>query len=199
MSDFSMEFSRRVRQFQDYLEITERRLRTANEQGFLIIQEYPRDFGCNTKLLEAARKRPVKSRVVSGLQGDDDDEAEVEDSSSEAEEKAGRFVQFSFWEKFVVCDLPNTTLSRFEGRQIIRDLPGFGYVRERPDYPYYRNDVPTFDPLQKQYLPDDMESAANDAARIFFRIWKFPVDTCLYLTATTFCGNPSWESDLPIS
>jgi hypothetical protein len=197
VNNFLAEFERRVRQFQHYLELHDRGLRTADEDGFLIIQEYPSASDFNSKRLKVSLKQPVKSWATVGPSDETADE--LDDTIDETEDRVARFVQFSFWEKFVVCDLPNTTLSRFEGRQIIRDMPGFGYVRERPDYPYYRNDVPTFDPLQKQYLPDDLESAASDAARILVHIWHFPVGTRLYLTATTFCGVPSWESDLPIS
>jgi hypothetical protein len=169
-------------------------MRKLDEDGFLIISECYRDQHSDTRQLNVSKQ--VSIRVASGDVPTESDKADDHEMVSEQDsDQSRRFVQYSFWDKFVICDLPNTTLTRFEGRKIIRDLPGFAYIRERPDYPYYRDAIADFDPLQKQYLPNDMESAASDAATIFFQIWKFPVDTRLVVSASAFDAGIAWSYD----
>jgi hypothetical protein len=40
--------------------------------------------------------------------------------------------------------------------------------------------------------------AAEDTAYVFFKVWKFPVDSPFYVTAAAFSGKKQWERGTPI-
>lgn len=197
MNEFSTEFVRRSAQFACYLNLMVSRSQQISQHCFLIIQEWRDDESSGRKRRVAAKKQPAE--VTARGNSDQNSASENTSEQNTSEALKNRFVQFAFWDRFVVCDVPCNTVTRFEGRRIIRDLPGFGYIRERPDYPYYRSDIPRWDPLQKQYLLDDMETAASDAAHIFFNVWMFPVDSRLFVTSGAFEGRHDWESCVPLN
>ena len=45
----------------------------------------------------------------------------------------------------------------------------------------------------------DEESAADDMAFVLFQVWKFPVNSKLFVTAASFNGKHHWETGAAIS
>jgi hypothetical protein len=110
-----------------------------------------------------------------------------------------RFVQFAFLPKWFCMDLPRQTLARAEAEIILRDLSGFFFLKDRPEFRLDRNEpVEGYDPFRKIYVYGDEATAAGDTARIFFDVWKFPVDWRFFVTASAFSGKARFESDTPI-
>ncbi len=109
-----------------------------------------------------------------------------------------RFVQYSFEADFFCLDLPVDTLRREEAKQILRDRTGFFWLRERPEFRLYHEDVQGHDPFRKVYHYGDEPAAAQDAAYLFFTLWRLPTDSRLYVSAAPFGGSERWEYGKPI-
>ena len=110
-----------------------------------------------------------------------------------------RFIQFSFEEKWFCMDMPLQTLFQSEAAQILRSLKGFFYLRNRPEFTLFKEDVEGYDPFRKIYIYGDEQSAAEDMAFIFFHVWKFPVDWRFFVSADAFGGKKTnWEWGTPI-
>ena len=114
------------------------------------------------------------------------------------EDGGNRYVQFSFEEKFFCLDMPRETLYRAEAEEILRDRRGFFYLRDQPQFTLYGEDVEGHDPFRKVYVYGDERSAAEDTAYVFFKVWKFPIDSPFYVTAASFSGKKQWERGTPI-
>jgi hypothetical protein len=95
-------------------------------------------------------------------------------------------------------DIPQDTLFADEAQKIMRRRSGFFYLRDRPQFTLYGEDVDGHDPFRKVYLYGDERSAAEDMAFIFFTIWRFPIDWRFYVTAAAFGDGPTFESGLPL-
>ncbi|HUY34589.1 MAG TPA: hypothetical protein VMV69_17730 [Pirellulales bacterium] len=203
--EFTNDYRRRVHQFAGYLTLMESRTREVGGDCFIIFAERRHDGRGPTANLKAAKRQPVAVGVGGanqpGLFDDGADGPAGDEPAWRDDERHGRYVQFAYWSKkpFFVMDLPDSTLHVPEGRRVIRDLAGFFYVGERGDYPYYRHDVEEHNPLQKQYVFGDSASAAEDMAAIFFKVWNFPPDAVVYVTAASFFDKKRWEDDEPIS
>ena len=94
-------------------------------------------------------------------------------------------------------ELPNNTVFPPEVEQILRHSMGFFWAKDRPDLPWVRRcwkDMVKWNPLQKVYLYRDEESAATDMAFILFDVWKFPVDSPLYVKAASFGTDHRFEN-----
>jgi hypothetical protein len=44
----------------------------------------------------------------------------------------------------------------------------------------------------------DERSAAENMAFVWFDVWRFPVDSRLYVTAAAFAEQTDWEQGFPI-
>jgi hypothetical protein len=103
-----------------------------------------------------------------------------------------RIVQFAFMEDGFYLDLPDTTLTPEEAKQVVAERPGFGYALDRPQK---RLGERQFDPVQRQYGYADKRSAAEDTAWVFFDLWQLPLGVWLKVQAAAFEGSRRWERD----
>ena len=95
--------------------------------------------------------------------------------------------------------MPLKTLYRAEADVICRSRLGFFYLRDRPEFTLYNEDVDGCDPFRKIYLYGDERSAAEDMAFIFFQVWNFPVDWRFFVEAAAFGEKKmAWEREMPI-
>lgn len=75
---------------------------------------------------------------------------------------------------------------------------GFVYLRDRQQFTLSGEDADGHDPFRKIHIYGDEESAAEDMALIFFKVWKFPVDSRFYVSSAAFSGKNRWEQGFPI-
>lgn len=200
MDPFHEELSRRVAQFAHYLDLMTTRRKSVGRDCFIIFHEEDRRKAGRAPALQRAQSRPRRLVCVTGGEPDSSDlsGSDSEVGSDCQESRGSRYVQFAFWERFFVLDLPTSTLWKPDARRIQRDRDGFFFVEERPDYPYYREDVAEHNPFQKQFVNGDAESAAQDAAYVFFQTWNFPVTSRLFATASSFFTHHKWEQSVPL-
>jgi hypothetical protein len=204
MDAFHEALARRTRQFEDYLRKMEVRRHGMEHDCFIVFHERAKRQPGETPTLAATRKaqRELARTVSGGLElsanlFDDGDAADTGFSNEPSGPRdQSKFIQFAFWERFFVADLPNDILLESDGRRIQRDRAGFFFVGERTDYPYYQRDVAVHNPLQKQYVYGDQEAAAADAAHVFFRVWNFPIDSRLYVSDSAFAKGHRWEESV---
>ena len=74
---------------------------------------------------------------------------------------------------------------------------GFFYLRDKPQF-NLQGEPEEYDPFRKVYPYGDEETAAEDMAFVFFRVWGLPVDTHLYVSSASFGGAYEWEQGAPI-
>jgi hypothetical protein len=206
MDPFHEALARRTRLFEDYLRKMEERRRRISSDCFIVFHEEPRRGDRSAPVLAAAKQAQRElARTVSGSlelsassfdDGDAANQGEADGSSGPRGQS--KFIQFAFWERFFVIDLPNDILLETDGRRIHRDRPGFFFVGERDDYPYYHQDVAVHNPVQKQYVYGDQDAAAADAAHVFFQVWNFLIDSRLYVSSASFHTRDRWEESLPL-
>lgn len=103
-----------------------------------------------------------------------------------------RIVQFAFMESGFYLDLPDTSLTREEGKRAVAERPGFGYAL---DNAHKRLGERQFDPVQRQYGYADKRSAAEDAAYVFFDLWQLPLDVWIKVEARAFEVSRRRERD----
>ena len=109
-----------------------------------------------------------------------------------------RFIQFSFENKWFCIDMPIQTLFRPEAEEILRYRKGFFDLADRKQFTLHGEDVEGHDPFRKIYVYGDEESAAEDMAFVFFQVWKFPVESRLFVSSAAFSGKHDWEQGVPI-
>jgi len=103
-----------------------------------------------------------------------------------------RIVQFAFLQKEFYLDLPDTTLTPEEARGVVAHRPGFAFALA--DSRRKKGEAERqFDPVQKFYRYDEQRAAAEDAAYVFFEVWRLPVEAWIKVTAATFQGSRRWE------
>ena len=129
---------------------------------------------------------------------DDSATANVPNMGWRQDDSQNRFIQFSIEHDWFCIDLPRKTLHRAEAEQILRRRQGFFYLRDRPEFTLYGEDVERYDPFRKIYTYGDEDSAAADMAFVFFAVWRFPVDSRFYVSAASFNGKYQWEQGLAI-
>lgn len=203
---FNQELERRTAQFARQLAKMQDRCRIdPDSTGFCIVGEAHSD---SKKPLVGKARQSLKVTLtlavgapLGGFALGDGYEAD-DGSKGDVGPKRLRFVQFAFLRNYFLMDLPISTLTQDEARRLMRDRPGFFWLKDRPGMP----DVPTsprgatkWNPLCKAYLYGDEGLAAADAAHLFFSIWNFPVDCPLYLTAFSRGPSKSFEKDLPLT
>ncbi len=115
-----------------------------------------------------------------------------------SETSSFRFVQFIFKQRSFAMDLPKTTVLPPEIERLSRERRGFAHEAMVGRSLRKREHVRLFDPLGKEYLYGDEQSAADDTAYIFFDLWRFPVDSRLFAEAAAFDGTHRWEQGYPI-
>lgn len=200
MNEFREELERRIAQFTHRLKLMHRRRHRWNQPCYIIFDEDSGYGDGNARRLKAAKSRPVRAGIGSlsespDFTGDADDYG-LPTGGWRCEDSLRRYVQFCWSRDWFCMDLPRQTLTRYEAGLILRDRSGFFYVGEQDTFTNFKDDVPRYDPFQKVYVFRDEAAAAEDMAWILFQLWKFPVDTRLYVTA--FCDDSNWEDRLPI-
>lgn len=210
--DYSIEKQRRIAQFARSLKPMHRRtVKLVRDCCFAIIEERYDDWMFSQSLSaarsQATSKVAAPALATCGGQLDShgieravlaDDRLVVEGWSADGwrgDNRSNRFIQFVFLERHFEMDLPRPMLWPEEAKQILRDRSGFQFMRESQSGKN-RSTIATFQPLRKPYIHGDVTTAAEDVAWIFFELWRFPVDSKLFLT--TFGGNYQWESGMPL-
>jgi len=206
--DYQQELERRIAQFDSYLRKMYRR---AHEEVcgpcFLIFEEQRPDADSGKiELAEAAK--PELELVVAAFDtagrssiatNNETFEVTLPDEGWREDDSQNRFIQFSFEKNWFCMDMPLNTLYRPEAEQVMRNRNGFFYLRDRPEFTLYGEDVDGYDPFRKIYIYGDEDSAAEDTAFIFFQVWKFPLDSRFYVRAAAFGDKKSdWECGQPI-
>jgi hypothetical protein len=101
-----------------------------------------------------------------------------------------RIVQFAFMEHGFYIDLPDTTLTPVEAKRLVAERPGFNFALYNPQK---RLGERQYDPVQKQYRYAEQRTAAEDAAFVFFDLWRTPVDRWIKIHASAFEIRRRWE------
>ncbi|NLF73675.1 MAG: hypothetical protein GX575_31940 [Candidatus Anammoximicrobium sp.] len=203
--DYRAELERRVQQFAHYLKLMHGRAHDEVQGNcYIIFEERPPDGATDERKLSEERRVALQLAFAewthenasaapeSGIPFDLPDDGWREDPSR------NRFVQFAIERNWFCMDLPRNTLFRPEAEEILARRRGFFYLRDRKQFTLYHEDVEGYDPFRKIYIYGDEDSAAEDMAFIFFEVWKFPVESRLYVTAAAFGGKKRWERGFPI-
>lgn len=203
--DFAAEKQRRIGQFEQALEPMHRRtVQLVKDCCFAIIEERFDDYSISpaltaTKQVEKCAAVTVGESFDDAFGMDSDMPVTIDGWSDEGwreNNRTNRFIQFVFLEHHFEMDLPRPMLWPNEARMILRSRSGFHFLGDRGDAAANADTVKTFHPLRKAYVHGDFYSAAEDVAFIFFSLWKFPIDTTLYLS--TFGGKYTWENGKPL-
>ncbi len=101
-----------------------------------------------------------------------------------------RIVQFAFMENGFYVDLPDTTLTPEEAQQLVAERPGFGFAL---DNALKRFGERQYDPVQRQYPYTEQRAAAEDAAYVFFDLWRTSLDAWIKVHASAFEVDRRWE------
>ena len=206
MFDYSTQRQRRVGQFAEFLKpMHDRAHIEAQGSCFLILNERP-GRSHDARWLSARRRfsLPVEARATCEALGGGTDVIVKAPPVAEPVEPwrdpgPSRFIQFCFRRRWFAMDLPRPTLFTAEAERLIRERDGFFREAERSDAGLSSiEQIMRFDPVFKKYVYGDEDTAAEDAAYIFFDLWRFPVDSRLYVTAAAFRGKKRWERNVPI-
>lgn len=208
MFDYQAELRRRIDQFSGYLQKMSRRRHREVKQGDCFIIFTEEDESGNSdgdELVESAT--PVLELAQSGFDDSFNLDTEFLDGGMEInlpeegwreEFSQRRFIQFCFEQSSFYLDLPLQTLYRPEPEQILRYRKGFYFRRDTIDSEAHRKFIEDFDPLNKDYIYKDEDSAAEDMAFVLFQVWKFPVESRFWVKAAAFKDNSDWEWGVPI-
>ena len=205
LTDCRTSYERRIRQFAECLRPMRRRAQEeAHGPCFMIFNERPPDDN-EARRRRTAREIPVTTAVAvevgapgEGLCFVELWPLESEPRGREGGDPFGRYIQFSFEQKWFCIDMPNATLSRRQAEEVMECRNGFFYVQGMPQFELEGEGVQEWDPLRKVYLYGDEASAAEDMAFVFFQVWNFSVSTRLYVASAAFGGNRRWEDGVPI-
>lgn len=209
--DFAAEKQRRIEQFEKALAPMHRRtVQIVQDCCFAIFEERNDDFFATPSLkavkqIEKPSVVSVGSLPVGSLQDDifgmsDSMPFDFDGWSDEGwrqDEKSNRFIQFVFLEHHFEMDLPRPMLWPNEAKTILQTRTGFFFLGDRGDAAVHAETVKNFHPLRKAYVHGDSYSAAEDIAYLFFTLWKFPIDSTLYLS--TFGGEHTWDHGVPLT
>lgn len=201
MQTYAEEKRRRIAQFANALSPMHQRTTNLVQDCCYLLIEEQLEIDTPSKLLKETTKVEVaSSKVVSDNFSDGFTQyLETEGWSDEGwlqSDQSRRFVQFVFLERHFEMDLPRPMLRIHEARTLLERRSGFYFLGDRPGSPANESVIKVFHPLRKAYIHGDNHSAAEDIAYIFFELWRFPIDTRLYLT--TFGGSYCWESGSPL-
>ncbi len=206
MLDYRTELDRRIQQFAHYLKLMHDR--AFDEVGnccYIIFEERrPRGVRGGGRFADeekVARElvRQASDAGIGGAGGPDESASIIlPDEGWRQNELKNRFIQFSIEHDWFCVDLPRQTLYRPEAERVLGNRRGFFYLRDRPEFTLYGEDVEKYDPFRKVYVYGDEKSAAEDMAYILFDLWRFPVDSRFYVTAASFNGEHEWEQGVAI-
>jgi hypothetical protein len=196
MSTYIDEKRRRTEQFAEYLRLMGlRRHKITRADCFVIFDDSPPADAESPKVKESVAITVDSLAGGGSASGDEEPEDGIFTAWPEGESQA-RYVQFAFRRDCFYMELPSATLFLPEAEQILRHRSGFYWAKNRLDLRWVRSnwkDIVRWNPLQKVYLYRDEQSAAEDMAFILFQVWHFPVDSPLYMTASTFGTGPRFE------
>lgn len=204
MFDYRSELERRIAQFAGFLQpMYHRAHEIAHGPCFMIFEERRPEGSSDAALVE---KRELALQSIQSAFGEFGFTADEDCSASDGLPEEGwrgddsltRFIQFSFENKWFCIDMPIQTLFRPEAEEILRYRKGFFDLADRKQFTLYGEDVEGHDPFRKIYLYGDDQSAAEDMAFVFFQVWKFPVDSRLYVSCEAFGGKHQWEQGVSI-
>ena len=99
-------------------------------------------------------------------------------------------MQFAFMDHGFYVDLPDTTLLPEEAKRLVAERAGFDFALNNP---LKRLGERQFDPVQKQYRYAEQRAAAEDAAFVFFDLWRVPIDQRIKVRASAFEVARRWE------
>ncbi len=197
MPTYVDEKRRRIEQFAEYLRLMGlRRHKVVKDTCFIVFDDTPPEDTESPKIKESVAIR-ADCLAGGGSASGSAESGESPSSDSHGGEPQPRFVQFAFMQACFYMELPNNTVFPPEVEQILRHSMGFFWAKDRPDLPWVRRcwkDMVKWNPLQKVYLYRDEESAATDMAFILFDVWKFPVDSPLYVKAASFGTDHRFEN-----
>lgn len=197
MTDYRAEVERRTEQFRRFLEPMDHRAHeVAYGSCFMVFENHPPDG--DPGLQRREKREPVLAAVAEvlgercGPQPGELRPPDLPDKGWREEDSPIRFVQFSFEKDWFCMDLPRDVLSFGEAMEVLWYRTGFFYLRDKPKFAL-RGEPEGHDPFRKVYAYGDEESAAEDAAFLFFRAWELPVDSRLYVSSAAFSGEHEWE------
>lgn len=206
MADYREELERRVGQFAAYLKKMHRRAHEEVHGSCFIIFDEDSRSDESGDVASVAAATPAAELIEANANDELDGfflakerNINFPEESWREDDSQSRFIQFSFERDWFCLDMPLQTLYRTEAEQILRSRLGFFYLRDRPEFTLYDEEVDGFDPFRKIYVYGDEKSAAEDMAFIFFKVWKFPLEWRFYVTAAAFGDKATdWENGTPI-
>jgi hypothetical protein len=206
MEEYGAERARRVAQFAKWLKAAYDGARGGQRDWFVIISECAGDGAEDRSLRERGRIAAPRAAAVGGAGGRAAGglvggfaEFDLPDEGWRAEDSGVRFVQFALCRQWFYMDLPLSTLSKAEAQRILSERPGFRHMADWNKFPKYSEGAArAFNPVDKMYMLGDETAAAEDAAYVFFDVWKFPVDWKFFVTACAFSGGARLAKDAPM-
>jgi hypothetical protein len=204
--DYRAELDHGIAQFKHYLELMhDRAFEEVRGCCYICFEERRPRSACGSRKQSGEKKATLEltreaSNAGIGGAGDSGESAAINlpDEGWRQDDSKNRFIQLSIEHDWFCVDLPRKTLYRPEAEQILRRRQGFFYLRDRPEFTLYGEDIDGYDPFRKIYIYGDEESATQDMAYIFFHVWRFPVDCHFYISAASFNGKYRWEQGLAI-
>ncbi len=201
MFDYAAEKQRRIQQFAHVFEpMHHRTVNVVMDCCFLRIEERENPWS-SKRSLEASRvnEKVLSNAVIDTLEGSFETTPDIEgwsDNGWREDDQSCRYVQCVFLEKHFEIDLPRPTLWPMEAKQLLQRRNGFFFLGERGGAETQASVIERFHPLRKAYVHGDHYSVAEDVAYIFFDLWRFPIDTRLFLS--TWGGRNQWDSGRPL-
>jgi hypothetical protein len=207
MNSYAEELHRRIEQFSEILKKMQRRAHgEIHGPCFVIFSED--DPRASKRRAKKAAVTMSEEPILAGFADAGNDSITCSSTVHEyrlpidgwgSSDSMSRYVQFAFEEKWFCLDMPLQTLYRDEGETILRSRRGCFYLAGRPEFTLKGEETEDFDPFRKIYVDGDERNAAEDMAFIWFHLWRFPVDSSLYLNAQPFNGQRvRWESATPM-
>ena len=107
-----------------------------------------------------------------------------------------RIVQFAFMSDGFYLDLPDTSITLAEAKQLVSTRPEFRFALDKPQKTLGERQ---FDPVQRQYNYSQERVAAEDTAFVFFNLLQTPLDAWIKVAAASFDGSEQWERDFSMA
>ncbi len=150
MADYRAGLQRRIAQFAHYLKLMhDRAHEEAHGSSYIIFEERRPESSPEDE--ELCEEKQLALSLVSqafadaGLAGagslDESLVIDLPDEGWRQDDSQNRFIQFSFERIWFCMDMPVATLYRPEAEQILRSRLGFFYLRDRPQFTLYQEDV----------------------------------------------------------
>jgi hypothetical protein len=162
----------RIDQFRHYLELMSQRAKDGTEGGCYIIFEKRNSRG-DVEIDPSGTQKPKPTSPT-------------------------RFIQFAFGPSSFKMDIPNNVLLEPEAATILRNKRDFYFAEERLKAEHPERKINKYNPLVRDYVVGDEQTAAEDVAYIFSDVWTLPAEVPLYVKAATFDGKKTWEDWLRV-